>query len=116
MRIRHLFVAVLVPWAVVAQDTSAPPNTLPESAAGALSRSLDTAQTHAAHVWRDTAPLNDDGTVNAYIEIAKGDRRKWEFDMGANARAIDRMMPDGLEYPIDVRLRSADGVVRRRPV
>ena len=100
MRIRHLLVAVLVPWAVVAQDTSAPPNTLPESAAGALSRSLDAAQTHAAHVWRDTAPLNDDGTVNAYIEIAQGDRRKWEFDMGANARAIDRMMPDGLEYPI----------------
>ena len=100
MRIRHLLVAVLVPWAVVAQDTSAPPNTLPESAAGALVRSLDAAQTHAAHVWRDTAPLNDDGTVNAYIEIAQGDRRKWEFDMGANARAIDRMMPDGLEYPI----------------
>ena len=71
-------------------------HTLPESAAGALSRSLDAAQTHAAHVWRDTAPLNDDGTVNAYIEIAQGDRRKWEFDMGANARAIDRMMPDGL--------------------
>ena len=100
MKMRHVLVAVLVPWTVVAQNTSPPPDTLPASATGALAASLDAAHTHATHVWRDTAPLNGDGTVNAYIEIAQGDRRKWEFDMRANARAIDRMMPDGLEYPI----------------
>ena len=37
---------------------------------------------HATHVWRDTPPMNADGTVNGYVEIARGDRRKWEFDMG----------------------------------
>jgi inorganic pyrophosphatase len=47
-------------------------------------------------------PTNPDGTVNAYIEIARGDRRKWEFDMGANARAIDRMIPaDVGGYPVN---------------
>jgi inorganic pyrophosphatase len=53
-------------------------------------------------VWRDTAPLNADGTVNGYVEIAKGDRRKWEFDMAANARAIDRVMPAEVGgYPVN---------------
>jgi inorganic pyrophosphatase len=57
---------------------------------------------HSEHLWRDTPPLNEDGTVNAYIEIARGDRRKWEFDMRANARAIDRMMPaDVGGYPVN---------------
>jgi inorganic pyrophosphatase len=46
--------------------------------------------------------MNRDGTVNAYIEIPRGDRRKWEFDIGANARAIDRMMPETLGgYPVN---------------
>jgi inorganic pyrophosphatase len=53
-------------------------------------------------VWRDTPPLNDDGTVNAYVEIARGDRRKWELDMRQNARAIDRVMPETLGgYPVN---------------
>jgi inorganic pyrophosphatase len=40
--------------------------------------------------------------VNAYVEIARGDRRKWEFDMGANARAIDRIMPVEVGgYPVN---------------
>jgi len=53
-------------------------------------------------VWRDRAPMNDDGTVNAYIEIAKGDRRKWEFDMGAGRRAIDRVIPVEVGgYPVN---------------
>ena len=40
--------------------------------------------------------MNDDGTVNGYVEIPLGERRKWEFDMKANARAIDRVMPPTL--------------------
>ena len=36
------------------------------------------------------------------MEIARGDRRKWEFDIGANARAIDRMIPlDIGGYPVN---------------
>jgi inorganic pyrophosphatase len=54
------------------------------------------------HQWRDTPPTNSDGTVNAYIEIARGDRRKWEFAMGANRREIDRMIPIEIGgYPVN---------------
>lgn len=43
-----------------------------------------------------------DGSVNAYIEIPRGDRRKYEFDMKANARALDRMMPADIGgYPVN---------------
>jgi inorganic pyrophosphatase len=40
--------------------------------------------------------------VNAYIEISRGDRRKWELDVGAHARAIDRVMPESVGgYPVN---------------
>ena len=40
--------------------------------------------------------------MNGYVEIARGDRRKWEFDMAANRRAIDRTMPEDLGgYPVN---------------
>ncbi len=91
----------LVPWSMAAQGVR-PPDVLPASATSALTTSLTAAAAHAHHVWRDTAPMNPDGTVNAYVEIAKGDRQKWEFDMGANARAIDRMMPTDIGgYPVN---------------
>ena len=59
-----------------------------------LAASLASAKAHARHVWRDTPPTNADGTINAYIEIARGDRNKYEFDMGRNQRAIDRVVPE----------------------
>lgn len=40
--------------------------------------------------------------MNAYVEIPRGDRRKWEFDMRRNARAIDRVMPVEIGgYPVN---------------
>jgi inorganic pyrophosphatase len=101
--VRQLLVFIaLLPWSVAAQDVTRPPDVLPASATSALATSLKEAAAHAKHVWRDTAPTNPDGTVNAYIEIARGDRRKWEFDMGANARAIDRMIPTDVGgYPVN---------------
>jgi inorganic pyrophosphatase len=93
---------VLLPWSAGSQSVTRPPGVLPASAASALAASLQAAAAHPRHVWRDTAPTNPDGTVNAYIEIARGDRRKWEFDMGANARAIDRMIPADIGgYPVN---------------
>ena len=54
------------------------------------------------HIWRDMLPFGADSTVNAYIEISRGDRRKWEFDMGANAPAIDRVIPEDIGgYPVN---------------
>ena len=68
-------------------------------------------------IWRDTPPTNADGTVNAYIEIARGDRRKWEFDMRANARAIDRMMPEEVGgYPVNYGFVPQTVSYRRRSV
>jgi len=78
------------------------PTTLPVLATTGLDRSLEAASRHASHAWRDTPPLNADGTVNGYVEIPRGDRHKWEFDMGANRRALDRTIPAEVGgYPVN---------------
>ena len=85
-----------------AQSVPAAPPVLPAVAVAQLSRSLDAAKPHARHVWRDTPPLNADGTVNGYVEIPRDDRRKWEFDIAVHERTIDRMMPGALGgYPVN---------------
>lgn len=90
------------PWLLLAQSPVHAPDVLPAAASTQLVRSLDAATGHSRHVWRDTRPLNDDGTVNAYIEISRGDRRKWELDMRTNARAIDRVIPVEVgAYPVN---------------
>lgn len=95
----HLLAVVL---AATAQSLDVPPAELPAPAAAHLARSLEAAAKHAKHVWRDTPPLNADGAVSAYIEIPRGERRKWEFDMRANARAIDRVIaPEIGGYPVN---------------
>ena len=93
---------VLVLAIPVAAQTGMPPRELPASAAAQLARSLDAAGPHQSHVWRDTPPMHEDGKVNAYVEIPRGELRKWEFDMKANARAIDRVMPREVGgYPVN---------------
>lgn len=88
--------------AVVTQAAGTPPRRLPMEAVASLKRSVEASRTHAVHVWRDTVPVNTDGTVNAYVEIPKGERKKWEFSMAANARAVDRVMPASLGgYPVN---------------
>ena len=85
-----------------AQAAEAPPNVLPESATRSLSKSLSAAKRHARHVWRDTPPFTREGIMHAYIEIPRGERRKYEFDMAANRRAIDRVMPADIGgYPVN---------------
>ena len=86
----------------LSQAPAAPPAALPESASTQLTRSLEEARGHRRHLWRDVAPINADGSVNAYIEIIRGDRRKWEFNMRHNRRAIDRVMPRELGgFPVN---------------
>ena len=64
-------------------------------------RSFDAARAHRQHTWRDTPPFDGD-LVNAYVEIPRGERRKFEFDMRANRRAVDRVMPaDVGGYPVN---------------
>ena len=111
-----LLALILLPVTAAAQMAGAPPRALPASATAQLVQSLDAARQHTSHVWRDTPAMNEDGTVNGYVEIPRGELRKWEFDMKANARAIDRVMPRDWRLSGELRLRAADDVVRRRPV
>jgi inorganic pyrophosphatase len=103
MALRHLLVgATLTTGIAAAQPQSLAPNVLPAAATAQLAKSLKAAGAHAQHLWRDTPPRNADGTVNAYIEIPRGERRKWELDMGKNARAIDRVIPESVGgYPVN---------------
>jgi inorganic pyrophosphatase len=87
---------------LIAQVPEEAPNVLPERAAASLAASLEAAGRHDHHVWRDTPALTDDGLVNAYIEIPRGGRLKWEFDMTANARGLDRVLPEAVGgYPVN---------------
>jgi inorganic pyrophosphatase len=91
-----LLLAAAVAW------PGPPPPILPAAATTQLVRSLEASTPHRSHVWRDTVPLNADGTVNAYIEIPRGERRKFEFHMANNVRFIDRVMPESLGgYPVN---------------
>ena len=91
----------LGPLALLGQP-AAPPSVLPQPAVTQLAQSLESSKPHRQHVWRDTPPVNGDRTVNGYIEIARGDRRKWEFDMRRNQRAIDRVIPPEIGgYPVN---------------
>lgn len=102
MRIRHLIAVIALPCGLAAQGHQPSLNVLPASGTTQLSTSLEAATGHPRHIWRDTPPFNDDKTVNAYIEISRGDRRKWEFDMRTNARALDRVIPADIGgYPIN---------------
>jgi len=93
---------LLAACGLAAHSLQLPPTVLPASAATQLSASLEAATAHPRHIWRDTPPVNDDGSVNAYVEISRGDRRKWEFNMRANERAIDRLIPESVGgYPVN---------------
>jgi inorganic pyrophosphatase len=103
MSFSHLLAFAAFTGAVAAvQSQNMAPNALPPTAIAQLAKSLEAAGNHPRHVWRDTSPRHTDGTINAYIEISRGDRRKWELDMHANARAIDRVIPEAVGgYPVN---------------
>jgi inorganic pyrophosphatase len=95
---RMLPVVAVLPLLLAASD----PAELPAAAVKKLQVSLAAARPHAAHLWRDTPPANPDGTITAYVEIPRGERRKWEFDMAANASALDRVIPEDVGgYPVN---------------
>jgi inorganic pyrophosphatase len=98
-----LVVVIALPCALAAQTLQQRQlESLPATATRSLATSLKASSSVAKHVWRDTPPVNDDRTMNAYIEIARGDRRKWEFDIAANARKIDRVIPAAIGgYPVN---------------
>jgi inorganic pyrophosphatase len=98
---RYATGVLALPVLLAAQAASSLSRELPAPATAQLATSIAEAKAHGRHVWRDTPPVNSDGTVNAYIEIPRGGKQKFEFDMKANARAVDRVMPDALAYPVN---------------
>ena len=101
MRLNQLTAALALMGGLAVQTPDFVPDVLPPAARVRLVESLEAAR-HPKHYWRDTSPINADGTVNGYVEIALGDRRKWEFDMAANKRVIDRVIPADIGgYPIN---------------
>lgn len=92
----------LASFAAAPQMSNIPSGTLPAPATAALAASLEAARRHQRHVWRDTPPWTAGRLVNAYIEIPRGERQKFELDMAANARRIDRVMPEQVGgYPVN---------------
>jgi inorganic pyrophosphatase len=93
----RLLVAVLI---FVSQAAS-PPDRLPAAAAAKLRESLKAASAHKQHRWRDSAPFDGDLVVGI-VEIPRGERRKFEFDMAKNAPAVDRVLPEKIGgYPVN---------------
>lgn len=87
--------------ALVIQAITAP-SQLPAPAVTALDASLKASRSQSENVWRDRAPLGADGLLSGYVEIARGDRRKFEFDIGANRMRLDRTLPGALGgYPVN---------------
>jgi inorganic pyrophosphatase len=75
---------------------------LPARASDALLEALAEARPQGHNTWRDTEPFNADGTLNGYIEIPRGERTKWEFDIGMNRREVDRVLPESMPgYPVN---------------
>lgn len=99
---RIVFALLLISLTPIAQDHAVPPQVLPASATAQLAASLNAARPRSSHLWRDTQPINADATINGYIEIPMGEKRKFEFDMATNARRIDRVMPESIGgYPVN---------------
>jgi inorganic pyrophosphatase len=65
-----------------------------------LTTLLATIKSQPKNIWRDTPALNADGTVNAYVEIARGGSKKWELDIPLQRPRLDRIVPASLGgYP-----------------
>ena len=96
-----LAVAIITVSAAM-QNLGTPPRSLPAVATAQLVKNLGASRQHASSVWRDTPPVNADGTINGYIEIPLNESRKFEFNIGTNARFVDRVMPPELGgYPVN---------------
>jgi inorganic pyrophosphatase len=102
MTLSRLLLCISMLSGALAAQSAAPPQVLPAAAAEQLAKSLDAAGRHRQHVWRDTPAFNADGTFNGFVVFARGVRRKFLFDMRANERAIDRVIPEQVGgYPVN---------------
>ena len=99
---RSAVILLLLISSVTGASAQDPPPLLPAAATTKFADSVKAAAAHKKHHWTRMSPINEDGTVNGYIEIARGDRRKYELDIATNKRKVDRIIPKELGgYPIN---------------
>lgn len=53
------------------------------------------------NILQKIKPINEDGTINVIIEIAKGSKNKYELDKETGLIKLDRVMYTGQDYPFD---------------
>jgi inorganic pyrophosphatase len=62
---------------------------------------------------RTIPPRNDDGSINALIEIPRGSRNKYEYDEDLGVIALDRTLYSAVHFPTDYGFvpgtRASDG-------
>ena len=93
---------VLILGFLLLVQAARPPAQLPRAAAEALTAALASTRAHRVHVWRDTEPFDGQQRLRGYVEIGRSDRRKFEFDLGANALRLDRTLPESVGgYPVN---------------
>ena len=90
-----------------APATSCPaPPSLPANHREQLQALLDVARPHTDHAWRDPKPYRGSGLVG-YIEIPRGSRLKFEFDIASNRLKLDRTLDESVGgYPVKLRVRA----------
>lgn len=105
--VRRSLCLVALASLIACGDSPVPASTrgLPPPPAGLEQRVeayVNAARAYPSHIWRDVPPLNEDGTVNGYVEIPRGESTKWEFRIELNRREIDRTIPHELGgYPVN---------------
>ena len=101
MRIVSLLLSVAI--IIGCRNSASDRDSLPPASPALQSKvaaSLAAARPFEHHVWRDTAPVNADGTLNGVVEISRGDSTKWEFRIPLNRLEVDRVIPTALGgYP-----------------
>lgn len=54
-----------------------------------------------SNILKNIKPLNEDNTINVFIEIKKGSKNKYELDKETGLIKLDRVMYTTQAYPFD---------------
>ena len=98
---RAAVLGLLLIVAPVAASREGAPPTLPLQATAQLDQSLAAAAKHQTHVWRDTAPINADGTLNGHAGGSRTnsgclERKSWAAVTGLSVS--HDIVPRGVSY------------------
>ena len=115
-----LLIAALASGVAVAQSQRLAPDTLPATAVAQLEKSLEAARVHSRHVWRDTPPINDDGTVKRLPELltfARQHRLRIVSiaDLIQYRQRFEKLVSRVDSFAVDLGFAAAQGIVYATP-